>query len=805
MSSLMSVVEPAGARPERGWAFIVLLSDRDDRDGLAKLLMDVEEPSAAPRGIYLAGPRGGKEFFADNGAGFSAGQWLSRTARDRVHVYLVTHEPGLVSAIEGYDGLFYIGVPDDDARREYDGLSQVTAFVASSPLDFAGRVMRDWSGGPDGRDALFDPGMAKSMSQLAEPPLLPERAGQYGTDLAPDDRVVDAVLRHLPNASLPSWLLPITNLVSDIWTEADKLDYEVFANAIADFLMHKDTKAPLTVGIRAPWGAGKTSLMRMVRKAIDPPGEGKPAEIAITGIASARTDGLRVGKMRRVLRRRDTDTKLSALITDNRRVTVWFNPWMYQTGEQIWAGLANEIISQVTERMNLTARETFWLKLNAKRAGREALRYAIYLVILRRVVPAVIPLILALLVAAAFALSGAGSALIRYTLAAGGGIGAATALIHYIRLRMEKAGDVFSGMVQWRDPMMLETGKDSALLTIMEPAYAARAGFLQFVHSDVGAVLGLVASPHRPLVVFIDDLDRCSPGVVAQVIEAVNAFLAGNFPNCLFVIAMEPRAIVASIDVAYRRLLRGLEFAIDEGPSPGWRFLDKLVQLPVQLPSPEAGKVREQYLPSLVGPESGDERAATKAGAVGAVAAAERPWSHPRLMEELQKATSLDEISSIAIRLRADAVAPPEDVVRAATEVFDRRFRLTHPDVNKVVSHELTRYRVVNAREVKRFVNLFKFYAIIGARRQLEGYQSATIGEAAALAMLAARWPDIVGVAGDATALDALRDATSGEEMASDPRFSGIKAQRLEAISAFLREHDLSSGALSLLVGLPQA
>ncbi|MFC7643536.1 P-loop NTPase fold protein [Streptosporangium lutulentum] len=41
-------------------------------------------------------------------------------------------------------------------------------------------------------------------------------------------------------------------------------------------------------------------------------------------------------------------------------------------------------------------------------------------------------------------------------------------------------------------------------------------------------VLDLVATEERPLVVFVDDLDRCSPGTVAQVIEAINLFLAAS-------------------------------------------------------------------------------------------------------------------------------------------------------------------------------------------------------------------------------------------------------------------------------------
>ncbi len=69
------------------------------------------------------------------------------------------------------------------------------------------------------------------------------------------------------------------------------------------------------------------------------------------------------------------------------RPTVWFNPWMYQTGEQVWAGLAHEIITQVTERMPRAERERFWLELNVRRVDEQAVRRRIYALVLERVLP----------------------------------------------------------------------------------------------------------------------------------------------------------------------------------------------------------------------------------------------------------------------------------------------------------------------------------------------------------------------------------------------------------------------------------
>lgn len=71
---------------------------------------------------------------------------------------------------------------------------------------------------------------------------------------------------------------PLTRLATDRWTTEDRLGYEGYAKAIYSFLTHRDTVPPLTIGIQAPWGGGKTSLMRMIQRELDP---GNPALIRL--------------------------------------------------------------------------------------------------------------------------------------------------------------------------------------------------------------------------------------------------------------------------------------------------------------------------------------------------------------------------------------------------------------------------------------------------------------------------------------------------------------------------------------------
>src|SRR6185503_2162333 len=99
-----------------------------------------------------------------------------------------------------------------------------------------------------------------------------------------------------------------------------------------------------------------------------------------------------------------------------------------------------------------------------------------------------------------------------------------------------------------------------------------------------------------PIVVFVDDLDRCSPAKVAQVIEAVNLFLGGDFPNCMFVIGMDTEMVAAALQAAHKDLVAALPK--DAGIPVGWRFMDKFVQLPFIIP-PMPDEGMKHYADSL--------------------------------------------------------------------------------------------------------------------------------------------------------------------------------------------------------------
>lgn len=82
------------------------------------------------------------------------------------------------------------------------------------------------------------------------------------------------------------------------------------------------------------------------------------------------------------------------------------------------------------------------------------------------------------------------------------------------------------------------------------------------------------------LVVFIDDLDRCSDAVVVQVCEAVKLYL--DAPGLIFVIACDQSV-----------LARGVSPSARTERSEGRAYLEKIVQVAYRMPLPEENQIKD--------------------------------------------------------------------------------------------------------------------------------------------------------------------------------------------------------------------
>jgi predicted KAP-like P-loop ATPase len=93
------------------------------------------------------------------------------------------------------------------------------------------------------------------------------------------------------------------------------------------------------------------------------------------------------------------------------------------------------------------------------------------------------------------------------------------------------------------------------------------------------------------IVLYIDDLDRCPPDRVVQVLEAVQLLL--NTDIFVVVLAIDDRYISRALEQTYRGVLK-------RGGTPsGVDYIEKIIQIPYRM-RPISKEVAESYLQSLV-------------------------------------------------------------------------------------------------------------------------------------------------------------------------------------------------------------
>jgi hypothetical protein len=545
-----------------------------------------------------------------------------------------------------------------------------------------------------------------------------------------------------------------TYLHSDKWTLDDQLNYSLYAEAIAEFIRHEDTHPPLAIGVLAPWGQGKTTLMKLIQDKLATKAKAATAPPPSAAATSSLVDPEQSNPLRPVpgndasdrpappgrrrfrfadLKEWLRDPDYSPSVQKLHYPTVWFNAWKYQNSEQLWAAMAycilNELVSQIPTQLE---REKFWLALQAERIDFAEVRRDIHRVIFESIAPWLVlwfgfALIGIMLFALGLALPSRTNVL---SIA-----GPATFSISFLAC-----------VGQWlvaRTRVHRKPLEGKFAQYVRQPTYEGKLGFFHEVEEDVRRVFKLLVSQKEPVVIFIDDLDRCSPGTVAQVIEAMNLFLSADFPDCYFIVGMDAQVVAASMEVAYENLDRKLKSVTRSYGSLGWYFMDKFIQLQFNIPNLNK-EMRHGYLAKLFGHESsllkngGSEKQPTE--------------------EELNKIQA-----DVAATFNKDVILPGE-LAQKASEVA--KLRLFRPQQWQIQSRTLIEtgakqlsdnsptlqkylddYKDLlgsSPRAIKRFANLYRFYSLTQYARQTQGLEASSPAALARWLVIMLRWPQLV-------------------------------------------------------------
>ena len=396
-----------------------------------------------------------------------------------------------------------------------------------------------------------------------------------------------------PPPSDPRFSFKQGSLLSDRPAEIDTLGVKNDAEALARFVLHPQTDPPLTIGIHGPWGKGKSSFMKLVEdalvdKALDDLGERADPDLTrlLQDIVKIEQElehasETQIGRLRNQHRVKSAeyDERRKRLAEPN-VLTVNFNAWQFEDAKQIWAGLA----SVISERLERALPWHQHLRMRFRYAWKERRSDLLLNVAL--------PLLLGFVILLYLVFGGfdqfkealnnaeASDLVFRALLASLLPLGSLVFLIWFASKQILSVVQPLSQRV---------------LSYIQLPTYREQMGYQHRVMEDlrfVSSCLKRHQGRESKVVVFIDDLDRCSEEKIMEVLQAITLIL-GDSKFFVF-LGMDTEMIYRAVRAHYSS-----DQADDPVPSNlPEEYLHKIIQISFYLPE-TSDESRLTYLDSL--------------------------------------------------------------------------------------------------------------------------------------------------------------------------------------------------------------
>ncbi len=513
-------------------------------------------------------------------------------------------------------------------------------------------------------------------------------------------------------------------LSNDVWAEKDKLGYECYAKVISEMIKEEcsQTLPPLTIALLAPWGQGKTTLMRYIERNL------KEARLKAS---NTKTDERKI-KSKSTLKKTSIEDVLGWLKelplppTKLSYPTIWFNPWKHQNCEQIWAGMAQSIITQIVEYLPEEEQEKFWFRLNLKRIDIAALKSKIFKNIITSFIQNLTVGVIILSFLLFLGILSIGLYLIKPYV--GVPFKPITDVITWVLSIVGFSFPSIRSFAESRKKTLEENLKDKFTEIVAEPDYNKKAGYFKEVEDDMARVFDILVSCDKPAVIFIDDLDRCSPDILVEVIEAINLIINGDYRNkCYFVIGMDAKMVAASLDKKYTALSDKFEDEKNRFGDIGYYFLDKFIQLPFIIPVIKEEDRKNLLLDLFTGKKE--------------------IIVNTKLTEEQKKS-----INDLTYNNDSNSVKAKEteklikENAQAKIQFLESKVQQTAEDSPELVEQLLKFGSVLgnSPRSIKRFVNMFRFYYSYQELRRLEEKTYASVDVLARWLVLSVRCPQMI-------------------------------------------------------------
>ncbi len=379
--------------------------------------------------------------------------------------------------------------------------------------------------------------------------------------------------------------------------------------------------------------------------------------------------------------------------------TIWFNAWKFDQEEQLWAALALEVLNQIKQKYGYVGRILVWVRLTWKRSSHLA---AFWSIIWKFVLPIVLLVITVIYTLYLTSITNATASLHIYDfLGPFSPKGPYAPLIPLILL----VGAILSGIPAVKiikDPFQIPV-KD----ILDKPNYKDKVGFIGDFEKDFARIVSVATRRQfgwkpQKLVIFIDDLDRCEPPKAADIIEGINLFLDSD--RCIFVLGMDPNTVAASIENKYKDLFEKIRRENTAVVSPGRLFLDKIIQVPFNVPPATEDEITE-LMSSIMLPK------------VFLLQTAPIPLSNGNRTNQSE---IIDQTDPITPAPPPEATQPSSQIPVTPPQIDRASYR--RADIQQAINKG-AKFLPENPRQVKKYMNLFRFYVYIADERGLLWYK----------------------------------------------------------------------------------
>jgi hypothetical protein len=496
----------------------------------------------------------------------------------------------------------------------------------------------------------------------------------------------------------------------DSAAEKDLLGFKEHAEALAEIIRKKETQAPLVIGVYGPWGSGKSTFMGLVKRRLD----------ELNRAAAGDEEGGRFRRLWKRLRRHFSKGRRSLKLT-----TVDYDAWAYVDAPKLWAGLVGKIAKELDAELTLRDRLAYLAESHFRRLLAAAL--------------------LGLVPAALFVLGYAAERVPGW-LSDSGLLGTRhQPFSSTLGWTATAAWAAFAYFVQKR-PV---TQAVAALAARFDTAPAA--GVISRIQDEFKSALrAKIEGEPRPataearwpgirarirnnelkIVVFIDELDRCPLERIVEILEAIKLFLAEDI--FIVLLGVDTRVASEAIRLHYKEV---------RNPDLPREYLEKIVQLPLRVPSAGRAKL-EEYLKGFMNvPEDEPSKEAGRgAGAHDAPKpddAGEPPRDFkdngggpgnrvetpatpaPREPERVKGASGVGNWSRGVLDVdpalsrvgrRAELAEPPQVIPAALPQLPDTRAEFV------ALSSIAENFLDSNPRRIKRLLNTYRYVKILAAR-----------------------------------------------------------------------------------------